>query len=151
MSSVIDAHPERVWRALTDASECIAWDEKLLSALDPIDAYPKAGETVRWHYKMGSVPIIMRDETIEVLPGRKLHSAVSLGTLHFDQTYTLAIEHDPVQKSDAAKTILGMKIIASNSAPVLGAVVDRFEVRRMTVDRVDSTLRAITKWCEIDK
>lgn len=150
MTSAIDAHPERVWRALTDASEYIAWDEKILSALDPVDAYPEAGETVRWHYKMGSVPVIMRDQTIEVRAGRKLHSMVTVGRLHFDQTYTLAIENDPSGKSDAVKTILGMKVIASNSAPVLGAVVDRFEVRRMTVDRVDAALRAVTKWCEIE-
>jgi carbon monoxide dehydrogenase subunit G len=148
MSSAISAPPQRVWRALTDPAECIAWDENRLSALDSMDAYPKPGETMRWRYRMGSIPIVMKERPIEVLIGRKFHSKVSLGTIRFDQTFTLALEHDPAEGEGGAKTLLGMKVVASNSAPVLGAVVDRFEVRRITVDRVDATLRAITKWCE---
>ncbi len=168
MSAAIAALPQRVWRALTDPSECIAWDENRLSALDAMDRYPEPGEWVRWHYRMGSVPIVMKEQPIEVVPGRKLHSKVTLGSLHFDQTFTLNVEHDPAMaggsafEGDAtdiggsamaggsAKTLLGMKVVASNSAPVLGAVIDRFEVRRLTSDRVDATLRSITKWCESD-
>ncbi len=148
MSSAIAATPQRVWQALTVPSECMSWDENLLSAVDPVDAYPKTGEIVRWQYRMGSVPIVMREEPIEIVLGRKLRSKVTLGSLHFDQTYTLALEQDLQSGADAIKTVLGMKVIASNSAAVLGAVIDRFEVRRMTADRVDATLRAITKWCE---
>jgi hypothetical protein len=150
MSAAIAAEPQRVWRSLTDSSECIAWDENRLSALDPTEQYPAPGETVRWHYRMGSVPIVMKEQPLEVVVGRKLHSKVTLGSLHFDQTFTLNLEHDPDREAEGAKTLLGMKVVASNSAPVLGAVIDRFEVRRLTVDRVDATLRAITKWCESD-
>jgi uncharacterized protein YndB with AHSA1/START domain len=148
MSSVIAADAQRVWRALTDPSECIGWDENRLSKIDPSDGYPKAGETVRWRYRLGSVPIVMRDQPIEVIPGRKLHSEVALGSLRFKQTFTLALEQDPANQGGGTKTLLGMRVVAANSAPVLGAVVDRFEVRRITIDRVDRTLRAITKWCE---
>jgi len=152
MSSAISAEPERVWHALTDPAECIAWDEPRLSALDPTDAYPKTGETIRWRYQMGSIPIVMKEEPIEVVPGRKLRLKVALGTIRFDQTFTLALEQDPAEaeRECGAKTLLGMKVVASNSAPVLGTVIDRFEIRRITVDRVDATLRAITKWCESD-
>jgi len=149
MSAAIAALPQRVWRALTDPSECIAWDENRLTVLDSgPGGYPEPGQTMRWHYRLGSVPIVMREEPIEVVPGRKLHSKVTLGSLHFDQTFTLNLEHDPANEADGVKTLLGMKVVASNSAPVLGAVVDRCEIRRITVDRVDATLRAITKWCE---
>lgn len=148
MSSAISARPGRVWRALTDATECIAWDDYRLSALDSIEAYPKAGEMMRWRYQMGSIPIIMKEVPIEIVPGRKFQSKISIGTIRFEQTFTLALEQDPASPESGAKTLLGMKVVASNSAPVLGAVVDRFEVRRITIDRVDATLRAITKWCE---
>lgn len=148
MSSAIAASPQRIWSALTNPDELTAWDENLLSAIDSVDAYPKPGEVVRWRYRMGSVPIVMRDKPIEVVPGRKLQSKITLGSLELEQTYTLAVEQDPEAKADVVKTVLGMKVIASNSAPVLGAVIDRFEVRRMASDRVDATLRAITKWCE---
>lgn len=148
MSSAVAADPQRVWSALTVPSECLAWDENLLSALDPMDTYPAPGRTYRWRYRMGSVPIIMKDQPVEVVPGRKLHSKVTLGSLQFDQTFTLALEHDEPSDTDSGKTLLGMKVIASNSAAVLGTTIDRFEIRRITVDRVDATLRAITKWCE---
>ncbi len=148
MSSAIAATQQCVWQALTVPSECMGWDENLLSAIDPVEAYPKAGETVRWQYRMGSVPIVMREEPIEIVPGRKLRSRITLGSLHFDQTYTLGLEQDLQSGANAVKTLLGMKVIASNSAAVLGAVIDRFEVRRITTDRVDATLRAITNWCE---
>lgn len=148
MSSAVAAGPQDVWRALTVPGEYMAWDENVLAALDPMDAYPTPGETYRWQVRVGSVPIIMKDQPIEVVPGRKLHSRITLGALHFDQTYTLAVEQDPADTADAIKTVLGMKVVASNTAAVLGSVVDRFEIRRMTADRVDATLRAITKWCE---
>ena len=148
MSAAIAAEPQRVWRALTDPSECISWDENRISALDATKSYPVPEETFRWHYRMGSVPIVMREQPLEVVTGRKLHSKVTLGSLHFDQTFTLNIEQDPDSENEGAKTLLGMKVVASNSAPILGAMIDRFEVRRLTVDRVDATLRAITKWCE---
>lgn len=148
MSSAISATPKRVWRALTDPTECVAWDERRLSAIDSTATYPTPGETMRWRYKMGSVPIVMKEQPIEVIPGRKFQLKVAIGTIRFDQTFTLALEQDPADSEFGAKTMLGMKVVASNSAPVLGAVVDRFEVRRIAVDRVDATLRAITKWCE---
>lgn len=147
MSSAIAATPQRVWRALTDPNEILAWDEHRLSAVDPVDAYPKAGETVRWRYQQGSVPIVMRDQTLEVAPGRKLQSKIHVGSLVFDQTFTLASEQD---EGSEVTTMLGMRVVASNSAAVLGAVIDRFEVRRLTADLVDASLRAISKHCEGD-
>ncbi|MDP6980780.1 MAG: SRPBCC domain-containing protein [Myxococcota bacterium] len=147
MSSAVAAPPQRLWRALTVPEELLAWDEHRLSAVDPTDAYPKEGETVRWRYRLGSVPIVMRDKPLDVVPGRKLRSKVALGSLVFDQTFTLAVEQN---QGDDVTTLLGMKVAASNSAAVMGTVIDRFEVRRMTADHVDSTLRAITKHCEGD-
>ncbi len=147
MSSAIAATPQRVWRAITDPEEILAWDEHRLSAVDPMGGYPKAGEMVRWRYQLGSVPIVMRDQPLDVAPGRKLHSKVTVGPVVYDQTFTLAVEQ---HEGDEVMTLLGMKLIASNSAAVIGAVIDRFEVRRMTTDRVDATLRAITKYCEGD-
>ena len=147
MSSAIAAAPQRVWRAITDPEAILAWDEHRLSAVDSTDGYPKANELVRWRYQLGSVPIVMRDRPLDIAPGRKLHSKVTIGPIVYDQTFTLAVE---AHEGDETMTILGMKLIASNSAAVIGAVIDRFEVRRMTTDRVDTTLRAITKYCEGD-
>jgi hypothetical protein len=147
MSATIAAEPRRVWQAITVPSQCIAWDDQLLALIDPAAKYPTAGEDVRWRFLLRSVQMILDECPIEVVPLRKLRSRLTVGSFRFDQTFTLAAEAEGSPDA-GAKTRLGMKIIASNSVPVMGAVVDRFEVRRMTVDRVDSVLRAITKWCE---
>jgi hypothetical protein len=154
MSATIAADPRRVWRALTSPSECVAWDERLIAPVDPIDRYPQAGEPMRWRCLLGSVPVLLHDEPRAVIPYQKLRSLLAIGSLHFDQTYTLAIEKERAEggesgpQSKAPRTRLCMKVTVANSVALVGAIVDRFEVRRMTVDRVDETLRAITKWCE---
>ena len=154
MSATIAADPRRVWRAITSPSECVAWDERLIAPVDPIDRYPQAGERMRWRCLLGSVPVLMHDEPRAVIPYLKLRSQRAIGSLHFDQTYTLALKEEqtdgaePGVPSTARRTRLCMKVTAANSVALIDAVVDRFEVRRMTVDRVDETLRAITKWCE---
>ena len=66
--------------------------------------------------------------------------------MRFDQTYTLLPERG--NNGDPLRTRLGLKIIASNSVPVIGAIVDRFEVRRLATERIDTTLRSISRWCE---
>lgn len=148
MSATVAASPERVWRAITDPTECVSWDDQLLEAVDPHMDYPSEGQHIRWRYRVGSVQLIMHDRPQAILPYRKLQSRRSIGSLRFDETYTLSLEEDAEGDQHPVKTRLGMKIIASNSVPLLGAVVDRFEVRRMSADRADSKLRSITKWCE---
>ncbi len=148
MSATIAARPERVWRALVSPAEFLVWDERLLEAIDPLDDYPHCGQDIRWRCRVGSVQLIMHDRPQSIVPYHKLRSEIAMGSLHFDQTYTLAREDDLEGPDAQPKTRLGLKLIASNSAPVVGAVMDRFEIRRMSVARIDSTLRFITKWCE---
>jgi hypothetical protein len=31
---------------------------------------------------------------------------------------------------------------------VIGSIVDRFEVRRLATERIDTNLRSISQWCE---
>jgi hypothetical protein len=41
-----------------------------------------------------------------------------------------------------------MRLIASNSIPLVGETVDRFDVREMATAQIDTTLRSVQKWCE---
>jgi hypothetical protein len=148
MSATIAAEPKRVWRALTSPEECVGWDDQCLG-LVPTDAcYPEVGRMTRWSYKLGNIPMVMRECPVEVTAPRILHSSLRLGSLRLDQTYTLASERDASIDGDHQKTRLGMRIVASSAVAVLGAVIDRFEIRRLTTDRVDANLRAVSKWCE---
>jgi len=144
MSTVISAEPSRVWRALTTPDELVAWDERILAPVRPLTGYPKQGEDVQWRYRIGHVQLVMHDRPLEVLSPDRLKRTIRVGTLRYEQTFTLMRE-----RIDPPLTRLSMKSVASNSVPVLGGdVVDRFEVRRMTTEHVDETLRSVREWCE---
>jgi len=146
MSAVIDADTKRVWRALTEPGELVTWDEQLVAPVEAPTEYPRSGQHVRWRYRLGSVQLVLHDRPQAVEPCKRLRSLLSLGSMRFDQTYTLLQE--PEDDPDVPRTRLGLKIVASNSVPVIGSIVDRFEVRRLATERIDTTLRAISQWCE---
>jgi len=147
MSAIVEAPRQRVWQALTRPTEILAWDESMLAAIDADEHYPVPGATYRWRTRLGSVQLVMQDSPLEVEPPERLRSRLSLASLRFERTYTL-FEEPALDGGGGVRTRLGLKLVASSAVPVVGAVVDRFEVRRIAVGRIDATLRALQKWCE---
>lgn len=143
MSTGVSAARERVWRALTVPDELIRWDEKIVSLLDPADGYPQRGRPVRWRYRIGTIPVMLRNSPVEVVPNERLRTESSLGLFRFDETYTLGADGD-----DPHRTRLHLKLSAANTLAVVGGMLDRFAVRRVGAELVDRKLRAIQKWCE---
>jgi hypothetical protein len=143
MSTLITAERDLVWRALTIPSELIGWDEQILALVDKAPDFPKPGQEVRWRCHIGAVPIVVHQTVQDVQPRERLQSAISRGVFCFDETYTLSHEADLPDR-----TRLGLKIVASNSAPLVGGMIDRFEIRRLSAELIDSRLRAVQKWCE---
>ena len=143
MSTLITADRDRVWRALTTPSELVCWDDQIVELLDPLPDYPQLGQQVRWRCRIGTVPIVVHQTIQEVQPGERLQSAISRGVFSFDETYTLAGEPGLTDR-----TRLGLKVVASNSAPLVGGSMDRFAIRRVSAELIDSRLRALQKWCE---
>lgn len=143
MSTLITAERGRIWRALTTPSELIRWDDQLVALLDPAPDYPQLGQKVRWRYRVGSVPIVVHQTIQEVKPGERLQSTISRGVFRFDEMYTLA---DEVAQPD--RTRLSLRVVASNSTPVVDGTMDRFEIRRLSAELIDARLRAVQKWCE---
>jgi hypothetical protein len=143
MSTLITAERDRVWRALTTPSELIRWDDQIVELLDSAPGYPQLGQQVRWRCRIGAVPIVVHQTIQEVQPGERLQSAISRGVFCFDETYTLADEPGLPDR-----TRLGLKVVASNSAPLVDGLMDRFAIRRLSAELIDSRLRAIQKWCE---
>jgi uncharacterized protein YndB with AHSA1/START domain len=143
MTAVVDSQRERVWQALTDPAELMAWDEHILAIIEEQPRLPVAGHRRRWRYRLGSVQLVMHERHLTVEPVERLCSEVSLGTLRYRKTYTLV-----EQNGDTPRTRLGLKVVAENSVPVIGDVLDRFAVRRMTIEQVDTLLRSVQKWCE---
>jgi uncharacterized protein YndB with AHSA1/START domain len=143
MSTVIGSARSRVWRALTAPGEMIRWDERAVALLDPADDYPAVGRAVRWRYRVGTVPVVLHDRPLEVVAGQRLRSRIDLGLFHFDGTYALADE-----PGSPDRTRVTLKLVAENSVPVVGGLLDRFGVRRIGAQLADSRLRQLQKWCE---
>ncbi len=143
MSTLITAKRDRIWRALTTPSELIRWDDQLVALLDPAPDFPQLGQKIRWRYRIGSVPIVVHQTIQEVQPGERLQSTISRGVFCFDEMYTLA---DEIAAPD--RTRLSLRVVASNSTPVVGGSMDRFEIRRLSAELIDARLRAVQKWCE---
>ena len=46
------------------------------------------------------------------------------------------------------QTRLSLRLAAPNAMPIVGGVIDRFDVRKMAAERVDERLQALRSWCE---
>jgi len=138
MSRVIEADPGRVWKALTHPAEIVAWDERVLGPVDESDDYPFTAGGVRWRYKLGSVQVVMHDRPLEVVQGSRLKRKIRLGSLRYDQTFSLTpVEGRPFH------TQLSIKIVTPNWIPLVDDSIDRFSARELATRHVDDTLRQV--------
>ncbi len=143
MSTVIDADRARVWRALTDPRELLGWDERIVEVIDVPSDFPKPGQHALLRCKLGGVPIVRHDRPLEVIPGERLYCSIQMGLFRFDATYTLGEE-----VRETGRTRLGIKLVTANEIPLFGGSLDRFAVRRLASEYVDTSLRALQQWCE---
>jgi len=161
LSATIGAPANRVWRALTDSDERVAWDDRVLGMVDESGMRRRATHsrkegrtgrsqsavsTTQWRFRLGGVPLVMRDEVITEEPIQQRVSRISIGTMHFDQTLTLHPEDD----ESGPRTRLSMKLVAHNRIAVIGEVVERLDVQKIVIEYVDTTLRQVQKYCEAD-
>jgi len=141
MSKVIRSPRARVWRALVSPEELIRWDERRISLEEPVPDYPRPGRSARWRCWLGSVSVVHCEDALEVVPAERLRSAVRLASFEFEETYTLAD-----QPPDSTR--LSLRVVAKNTLPLYGGELDRFDVRRLSAERVDQTLAQLQRWCE---
>ncbi len=151
LSATIGAPAKRVWRALTDSDERIAWDDRVLGKVAPSGANtPPKGEgegesiTTQWRFRLGGIPLVMRDEVLINEPIERLVSRISIGSMHLDQTLSLHGEDD----ESGPRTRLSMKLVTRNRIAVIGEVVERLDVQKIIIEYVDTTLHQLQKHCE---
>lgn len=154
LSATIGAPIDRVWLALTDPTERPEWDERILGPVSlarrgttskrrNTEAAP-ALRRADWRFRLGRVPLVMREEVVDENPNERLVGRISMGSMHFDQTLTLHREDD----ESGPQTRLGMKLVAHNQIAVIGEVVQRLDVQKLVIEYVDTTLRQVQKHCE---
>lgn len=141
MSKVIRSPRARVWRALVSPEELIRWDARRVSLEEPAPDYPTPGHPAHWRCTLGSVTVPHLEDPLEVIPTERLRSSVRLGSFEFEETYTLSDEA-------SEGTRLSLRLAAKNKVPLMGGELDRFDVRRLSTERVDETLELLQAWCE---
>ena len=174
LSATISVPIDRVWHAVTDPSERIVWDERILGEVSLSGERNKTTEKTtqttqkkptknaesmaatqpadivprktKWRFQLGGIPLVMQDVISDAERNERLVSRISIGSMHFDQTLTLHREDD----ESGPRTRLGMKLVARNQIAVLGEVVQRLDVQKIVIEYVDTTLRQIQKHCETD-
>ncbi len=137
----IAAARERVWRALSIPTEVVCWDAAIVEPLDAPPDYPRAGQHVRWRYRLGPVPLILHDYPTLVEPPSILRSSLRLWVFDFDETYTLRD-----QGVSAAR--LTAELSVSCTIPVLGSLLERIFGMPLARSTVRSSLAAIKRHCE---
>jgi uncharacterized protein YndB with AHSA1/START domain len=137
----IAADPERVWRALSLPAEVVRWDTGIVEPLDAPPDYPRAGQHVRWRYRLGPLPVILHDRPTRVEPPSLLRSSIRLGPFDFDETYTL-------RAVGTRATRLTAELSVASSAPILGAALARVVGQPLARATVRSSLAALKRHCE---
>lgn len=136
----IDCPVARVWRALTDPVEVVAWDTGVQAPLDAPPDYPQPGQHVRWSYRLGPLPLTLHDRPSEVVRDETLRSRIRLGPFDFDETYTL-------EASGPEETILSARLAVSSPVPGIGGWLTRTLGARLARSTVRASLAAIRAHC----
>jgi Polyketide cyclase / dehydrase and lipid transport len=139
VSTDIAASPARVWRALCDPAQVVAWDSGVAHALDASSDYPRPGQHVRWRYRTGPFRIL-HDRPQEVVPERTLRALLALGPFRFDETYTLG--------GAGGACRLTAAMLVSSVIPLVGRMIVRRRVGPQTRAAMEGSLAAIKRHCE---
>ncbi|HYV56891.1 MAG TPA: SRPBCC family protein [Candidatus Nitrosopolaris sp.] len=133
------ATPARVWRALVEPHEVVAWDGGVTEALDAPPDYPRPGQHVRWRFPHGLFRIL-HDRPREVVSERVLRSSLALGPFRFEETYTLT----PRGGGSELRADLAIR----TALLLVGGLVDRLYIGPRMRVAVTTSLRNLKRHCE---
>jgi len=140
----IDVPPARVWQALTRPDEVVCWDTGIVKPLDAPPDYPKAGQHVRWQYRLGPLPLVLHDHPTLVKAPLTFASSIRLGPFDFKEIYTL-------RGLGESATELTAELSLTSRAPLLGSLIERIVGTPLARATVRSSLTAIKRHCEAAK
>jgi hypothetical protein len=133
--------PEWVWRALTRPNEVVCWDTGIMGPIDAPPDYPKAGQYVRWRYRLGPVRLVLHDRPTLVETATIFASSIRLGLFDFEEIYTL-------HRLETSSTILTAELSLTSRIPLLGLLIERVGGEPLARATVRTSLAAIKRHCE---
>lgn len=146
MSTLVAASPARVWSCLTHPDQIRRWRPGALAMLDPAPAEPAPGRVLRLRCRITGVPVVLEERALEVAREERLHSSLRVGLFHCEETFTLA-----PAGAGARRTRVGLRLVTSSEAPLVGEGLDRFEVRRFAAELASGSLAALRRCCEAER
>ena len=144
MSAVVAASRDSVWSALSEPEQALHWRPGALAVLPPTPGELTPGRVLRLRCVVAAVPVVLEEQTLELLPVQKLRSELRLGLFRCEEIFTLAAG-DP----DGGHTRVGVRITAPSETPLVGESLDRFGVRRFATELASGSLTALRTWCEL--
>jgi Polyketide cyclase / dehydrase and lipid transport len=144
MSAVVAASRNAVWSALSEPAQVLRWRPGALAVLPPVPGELAPGRVLRLRCVVAAVPVVLEEQTLELLPEEKLRSELRVGLFRCEETFTLAAG-DP----DGGHTRVGVRITTPSETPLVGESLDRFGVRRFATELAAGSLAALRTWCEL--
>jgi len=135
----IAAPPGRVWRALCRPDEVVRWDASVAEAVVAPPGYPMAGQRALWRCRSGPFRLL-HDRPLEVVPERRLRSALSLGPFRYDETYDL--------EPSAQGCRLTARVGVRTALPLLGRVIDVLYAGPAARRAWQASLAGLKRHCE---
>lgn len=142
MSTVVAAPPARVWSALVTPDQALRWRPGALAVVPPPPGDLAPGRVLRLRCHIAGLPVVFEENTLEAVPEERLHSALRVGLFHCEETYTLT------PAGFGRRTRVGLRVVTSSEAPLVGESLDRFGVRRFAADLASASLAALRRCCE---
>ena len=146
MSAVVAASRDFIWSALSEPEQALHWRPGALAVLPPTPGELTPGRVLRLRCVLAAVPVVLEEQTLELLPEEKLRSELRLGLFRCEEIFTLAAG-DP----DGGHTRVGVRIAAPSETPLVGESLDRFGVRRFATELASGSLAALRTWCELGR
>ncbi len=143
MSAEVAAPRSTVWDTLTDPRLVLRWRPDRLASLEGVGEGPRVGHAARWRCRMHDIPLLLTETPLEVVPGERLRTSVSLGLFRFEETFVLA-----TLSPRPPRTRVTLRIATAGELPLVGGALDRFDTRRLAAELSSSALSALRAFCE---
>ena len=116
-------------------------DTGIVRPLDAPSDYPKAGQHVRWQYRLGPLPLVLYDHPTLVEAPLTFASSIRLGPFDFKEIYTL-------RGLENSATELTAELSLTSRTPLLGSLIERIVGAPLARATVRTSLAAIKRHCE---
>lgn len=125
---------------MTDPDDVIQWSYDVSAILSDSQDYPTAQKTYRWRYRHPFLKVTLYDTPMVIIPDQKFYSVGRMLFFDWNETYELEARPDSVLVSVA----LNINCIL----PVVGRLIERYYLQRITKEQVRQTLNRLSKFCE---